>query len=81
MDHSPPVQDFTVNMLNRLSMPLHHSSYIDELPQCSLPKTDLPTTENATTESWTAKPEILVMDSSNKDNRILLVNLGQHDLK
>lgn len=39
------------------------------------------TTESATLERWTVKPEVLVMDSCNKDNRISLVNLVQQDLK
>ncbi|KAG8200696.1 hypothetical protein JTE90_022313 [Oedothorax gibbosus] len=94
---SPPVQDFTLNMLNRLSMPLQQNSFFDNKPpQHPPPKSfdppmkvvdppmktvDPPTTENDTLETWMAKPEVLVMDSSNKDNRISLINLAQQDLK
>ncbi|GBM13655.1 hypothetical protein AVEN_148181-1, partial [Araneus ventricosus] len=79
--YSPPVKDFTVDTLNRLSMP--NSPIVYPNP-CSLfaPKIDeyVPEKEDSS-RHWTVKPELLTIDSASKDNRILLINLSKQDLK
>ncbi|XP_055934602.1 centrosomal protein of 192 kDa-like isoform X2 [Argiope bruennichi] len=79
--YSPPVKDFTVYTLNRLSMlnsPTLNSN------KCSLfaPKVDENVAEKEdSSRFWTVKPELLTIDSASKDNRILLINLSNQDLK
>ncbi|CAL1274233.1 unnamed protein product [Larinioides sclopetarius] len=79
--YSPPVKDFTINALNRLSMPNSPTIYPNP---CSLfaPKVDEHVAEKEDSSGhWTVKPELLTIDSTSKDNRILLINLSKQDLK
>ncbi|GFU48159.1 centrosomal protein [Nephila pilipes] len=79
-DYSPPVKDFTVDTLNRLSMPSSPSFHFDSSLCTS--KTNGNITEKVDISGyWTIKPEKLTVEATNKDNRILLINLSKQDLK
>ncbi|GFY49806.1 centrosomal protein [Trichonephila inaurata madagascariensis] len=79
-DFSPPVKDFTVSTLNRLSMPSSPTFHVD-MSSCTS-KTEENITEKVDVSGyWTVKPEMLTIEATSKDNRILLINLSKQDLK
>ncbi|GFX50802.1 hypothetical protein TNCV_2723842 [Trichonephila clavipes] len=79
-DFSPPVKDFTVSTLNRLSMPSSPTFHADTSSCTS--KTEENITEKVDISGyWTVKPEMLTIEATSKDNRILLINLSKQDLK
>ncbi|GIY86073.1 centrosomal protein [Caerostris extrusa] len=79
-DFSPPVREFTVDTLNRLSMP-SSPTFLCEARSLFGPKIDENVREKDSSGHWTVKPELLTIDANSKDNRILLINFSNQDLR